>query len=72
MSHADERKIQVARDTLVIGRTTREEVRARWGEPMLQELKGKTPTGLRERWVLDSADGLVVWFAGGVLERVGD
>jgi len=58
--------------TLVIGQTTREQVRARFGEPMLQELKGRTPAGLRERWVLDRPDSLVVYFAGGVLERIGE
>ncbi len=50
---------------LEVGITTREEVRARWGEPLLQEIKGMTKTGTRERWVLDGSDGdLVLWGPG--------
>jgi hypothetical protein len=58
---------------LEVGITTREEVRARYGEPLLQEVKGMTKDGTRERWVLDGSDGdLVLWFEDGVLERIGD
>lgn len=58
---------------LEVGITTREEVRARYGEPLLQEIKGMTKEGTRERWVLDGSDGdVVLWFEDGVLERIGD
>ena len=58
--------------SLVVGRTTREEVRARFGEPLLMELKAVGPDGITERWVLNTPDSLVVWYKRGVVQKIGD